>query len=37
MKKQSKKKPIDQHLHQVLIVIFIALTIIAIGVKIVFL
>lgn len=37
MKKQAKNKPIDQHLHQVLILIFIALTIIAMAVKIVFL
>ncbi|MET3878209.1 hypothetical protein ABIE50_003621 [Chitinophaga sp. OAE865] len=37
MKMQPKKKPIDQHLHQVLILIFIALTIIAMAVKIVFL
>ncbi|MGF6848399.1 putative membrane protein [Chitinophaga sp. W3I9] len=37
MKTQPKKKPIDQHLHQMLILIFIALTIIAMGIKIVFL
>ena len=37
MRKQPKKKAIDQHLHQVLIVIFIALTIIAMAIKIVFL
>ncbi|MEC5144375.1 hypothetical protein UNH65_12535 [Chitinophaga sp. 180180018-2] len=37
MKAATKKKPVDDHLHQVLIMIFIAMVIIAMGVKIVFL
>lgn len=33
----QKKKPIDQHLHQMLIMVFIGFTILAMAVKIVFL
>jgi hypothetical protein len=37
MSKKTKNKPIDQSLHQTLIMIFIALVLVAMSVKIVFL